>query len=175
MQLWRGPEAETSRLAMQYLRALDGDTFLRDYSHYVEFGGPSSYGESKARVLDVLRNHPCEKNLINACAKLLLHPWFSKLWCPQQGAVSTTTIVILWLRPYPWFNVFALAWLFLPHGADLLAVPAFHEAIDNLDAFREKHFCITKQGYLCLIPAVIAHGRSGDHQRHGSANAASTS
>ena len=61
---------------MQYARALDGDTFLRDYFHYVEFGGPSSYGESEVSVLDVFRDHPYEKNLINAYAKFLLHPWF---------------------------------------------------------------------------------------------------
>lgn len=42
----------------------------------------------------------------------------------------------------------------LKDGADLVAVPAFHEAIDNLDTFREKQFCITKQGYLCLVPTV---------------------
>lgn len=112
--VWLGPEDENSRLAMQYARALDGNTFLRDYSHYLEFGRPSGYWESKAHVLDVLADHPDKQKLINTCANFLLRPWFSRVWCSQEGAVSTTTIVYCGSDHVPWFNVFALAWLFLP-------------------------------------------------------------
>ena len=42
----------------------------------------------------------------------------------------------------------------LKDGANMNAVPAFHEAVENLDTFRKKQFCITERGYLYLVPAV---------------------
>jgi hypothetical protein len=33
-------------------------------------------------------------------------------------------------------------------------VPAYREAIDNVDAFRFKQFCVTNHGFLCLVPAM---------------------
>jgi hypothetical protein len=47
-----------------------------------------------------------------------------------------------------------LAWRsWLRNGCDLSTVPKFHKAIENLDTFREKQFCITKRGCFCLVPA----------------------
>ena len=112
--VWLGPEDESSRLAMQYANTLDGDPFLHDYSHHLEFGGSSGYWESKAHVLDVLADHPDKQNLINACANFLLRRWFGRVWCSQEGAVSTNTNVYCGSDHVPWFNVFALTWLFLP-------------------------------------------------------------
>ena len=112
--IWLGPGDEDSRIAIEYARTLDGDTFLLEYSRYLEFGAGSGHWERKVHVLDVLADHKEQRKLVNACAHFLLRPWFTRVWCTQEGAVSTNTVVYCGTDHVPWFNIFAIAWLFLP-------------------------------------------------------------
>jgi Heterokaryon incompatibility protein (HET) len=77
--IWLGPSDEDSRIAIEYAKTLDGDTLLREYSPCLEFGMGSGYWERKSHVLDVLSEQPGKEALINACAKFLLRPWFTRV------------------------------------------------------------------------------------------------
>ena len=111
--IWLGPGDANSSMAIKYAMTLDGEPFLLNYSNYLEFGG-GGYWERKAHILDYIADHPDKQSLINACANFLLRPWFTRVWCSQEGAVSTNTVVYCGTDHAPWLNIYALAWLFLP-------------------------------------------------------------
>ena len=46
------------------------------------------------------------------------------------------------------------AWLSLGVGGKDHKMPIYHDAVDNMDIFRYKQFCVSKLGYFCLVPAI---------------------
>jgi hypothetical protein len=114
--IWLGPGDEDSRAAMEYAKTLNGEAYQAEYSPYLEFGASSGYWDRKSHILDLMNDNNGREYLVNACAKFLGRPWFTRVWCTQEGAVSANPLVFCGDICVPWIQIFALAWLYLPRS-----------------------------------------------------------
>ena len=46
------------------------------------------------------------------------------------------------------------SWLSSGANVKNSSMPSFHDAIDSIDLFQYKHFCVSGAGYLCLVPDI---------------------
>ncbi|OAP63336.1 hypothetical protein AYL99_02563 [Fonsecaea erecta] len=115
--IWLGPSDDNTAVAIQYARTLNARSFLDEYTPTVMYAGhETQYLQNKSHILDVLDTHPQKELLINSCAKLLLRPWFTRVWTQQEGALSSSPLVVCGAEEIPWNQIFALAWLFFPRS-----------------------------------------------------------
>ncbi|KAH0848299.1 hypothetical protein AYO21_04329 [Fonsecaea monophora] len=113
--IWLGPSGDDVAVGFQYARTLDARRYLDEYTPTVMYAGhETQYLQNKSHILDVLHTHPEKESLVNSCAKLLLRPWFTRVWTRQEGALSSDPVVVCGEDEIPWLQIFALAWLFLP-------------------------------------------------------------
>ncbi|KIW23422.1 uncharacterized protein PV07_11620 [Cladophialophora immunda] len=115
--IWLGPTDDAATFAIQYARTLNASTYLDEYTPTVMYAGhETQYLQNKSHILDVLDTHPQKESLINSCAKLLLRPWFTRVWTQQEGALSSNPVVVCGAEEIPWIQIFSLAWLFFPRS-----------------------------------------------------------
>ncbi|KIW97509.1 uncharacterized protein Z519_01093 [Cladophialophora bantiana CBS 173.52] len=115
--IWLGPSDHDVTAAIDYARTLDAGRYLDEYTPTVMYAGyETQYLQNKSHILDVLDTHPQKESLINSCAKLLLRPWFTRVWTQQEGALSSDPVVVCGKEETPWIQIFALAWLFQPRS-----------------------------------------------------------
>ncbi|KAJ9610376.1 hypothetical protein H2200_005153 [Cladophialophora chaetospira] len=110
--VWLGPADANSTAAIQYARSLDASRYLKEFRPFIMYGGQNR--PSKSLILDELTAHPQKESLTNSCAEFLLRPYFTRLWCQQEGSLSSEPVVVCGEDEIPWNQVFALAWLFEP-------------------------------------------------------------
>ena len=113
--VWLGQADEHASAAMEFAKSVDAAKYLAEFKPTVLYAGnESQYILSKSHILDVLRDHSEQKSLTNACAEFLMRPYFTRVWCQQEGSLSADPIVVCGAEQMPWNHVFALAWLFVP-------------------------------------------------------------
>jgi hypothetical protein len=115
--VWMGPMDTDAKAAIQYARTLDFSKYLEEYRPTAMYGGTMAgvkAMQSKSHILDVLDHHPQKESLINSCGEFLLRPYFTRVWCQQEGSLSSDPVVTCGGEEMPWNQIFALAWLFLP-------------------------------------------------------------
>ncbi|KIX03068.1 uncharacterized protein Z518_06618 [Rhinocladiella mackenziei CBS 650.93] len=112
--IWMGPADSHSQAAIAYARTLDAEAYLQEYIPASKYSAYGDYWEKKSFILDVLADHPDKESLVNSCAEFFLRAWFSRVWTQQEGALSSTPIVVCGSEEIPWAQIFSLAWLFQP-------------------------------------------------------------
>ncbi len=113
--VWLGPADPDATAAIQYARTLDASNYLKEYRPTVMYAGyETEYLQAKSHILDILGGHPQKESLISSCAEFLLRPYFTRVWCQQEGSLSSQPVVVCGGEETAWNQIFALAWLFLP-------------------------------------------------------------
>ena len=113
--MWLGQADADATAAIQFARTLDASRYHKEYKPTVMHSGNETQClQKKSHILDLLKDHPEKELLINSCAEFLLRPYFTRVWCQQEGSLSAEPVVIYRSLHLPWDQLFALAWLFLP-------------------------------------------------------------
>jgi hypothetical protein len=115
--VWLGQTDVNASLAITYARTLDAERAMAEHKTIVMNAGyEEQYMQKKSHILDELAQHPGMDSLINACAEFLLRPYFTRVWCQQEGSLSADPVVFCGSEQLPWNQLFALAWLFVPRS-----------------------------------------------------------
>jgi hypothetical protein len=115
--VWLGQADANATLAITYARTLDAESMIAEHKTTVMYAGyEEEYMQKKSHILDELARRPAVEALINACAEFLLRPYFTRVWCQQEGSLSTDPILFCGSEELPWNQLFALAWLFVPRS-----------------------------------------------------------